>query len=394
MARAGRHPRFLVVLVAPALMVLAACEEENRYQAPPPPKVTVARPVQQSITHYLEETGNTATTQSVDLVARVQGYLQKIQYKDGTNVKKGDPLFLIEPEPFQLKLDQAIASEMGAQASLNQLEADFKRQSDLASRDFASKAALDQARAARDGAKAKLLQSQADKKQAQINLSYTQVAAPFDGLVTARLVSVGELVGTGATATKLASIVQLDPIYVNFSISEQEATRLNAQRVRRGQSIDDFLGKVPVEVGLQTEQGYPHRGVLDYISPTVDQSTGTLAVRAIFQNPKRILLPGNFVRVRVSVDERVPSLLVPDAALGSQQGGRYVLVVNGDNIVEQRRVMIGPLVGALRAIESGLKQDDRVIVDGLQRAIPGNKVDPTMRSVSAETGDAKQSSTK
>jgi len=375
-------------------MVLAACEEENRYQAPPPPKVTVARPVQQSITHYLEETGNTATTQSVDLVARVQGYLQKIQYKDGTNVKKGDPLFLIEPEPFQLKLDQATASEMGAQASLNQLEADFKRQSDLASRDFASKAALDQARAARDGAKAKLLQSQADKKQAQINLSYTQVAAPFDGLVTARLVSVGELVGTGATATKLASIVQLDPIYVNFSISEQEATRLNAQRVSRGQSIDDFLGKVPVEVGLQTEQGYPHRGVLDYISPTVDQSTGTLAVRAIFQNPKRILLPGNFVRVRVPVDERVPSLLVPDAALGSQQGGRYVLVVNGDNIVEQRRVTIGPLVGALRAIERGLKQGDRVIVDGLQRAIPGNKVDPTMRSVSAETGDAKQSSTK
>ena len=264
MAQARLRPRLLVMLAAPALTVLAACEQENTYQAPPPPEVTVALPVQQPITRYLEETGNTATVQSVDLVARVQGYLQKIQYKDGATVKKGTPLFVIEPEPFQLKLDQSVASEMGAQASLDQLEAEFKRQSDLASRQFASKATLNSARAARDGAKAKLLQSQADKKQAEINLSYTKVIAPFDGIVTARLVSLGDLVG-GSTATKLATIVELNPIYVNFSIGEQEAARLNARRVSRGQSVEDFLGKVPVEVGLQTEDGYPHRGVLDYI---------------------------------------------------------------------------------------------------------------------------------
>jgi RND family efflux transporter MFP subunit len=391
MAQTGLRPRLVAVLAAPALTLLTACEEQNRYQAPPPPEVTVARPVQQKITRYLEETGNVATVQSVDLVARVQGYLQKIQYKDGATVKKGAPLFLIEPEPFQLKLNQSVASVMGAQASLDQLEAEFKRQSDLASRDFASKATLDQARASRDGAKAKLLQSQGDKKQAEINLSYTQVTAPFDGIVTARLVSVGELVGGGSAPTKLATIVQLDPIYVNFTISEQEAARLNARRISRGQAVEDFLGKVPVEVGLQTEQGYPHRGVLDYIAPTVDQSTGTLAVRAVFQNPKLILLPGNFVRVRVPVDEGVPALLVPDTALGSQQGGRYVLVVNSDNIAEQRGVTIGPLVGDLRVIESGLKPDDRVIVDGLLRAIPGNKVEPKTHPAS---GDGKQVSTK
>jgi len=391
MAQARRRPQLLAIVAGPALVLLTACEEQNRYQSPPPPEVTVARPVQQKITRYLEETGNVATVQSVDLVARVQGYLQKIQYKDGATVKKGDPLFLIEPEPFQLKLDQAVASVMGAQASLDQLEAEFKRQSDLASRDFASKSALDQARASRDGAKAKLLQSQGDKKQAEINLSYTQVTAPFDGIVTARLVSVGELVGGGSAPTKLASIVQLDPIYVNFSISEQEVARLNARRISRGQAVEDFLGKVPVEVGLQTEEGYPHRGVLDYIAPTIDQSTGTLTVRAVFQNPKLTLLPGNFVRVRMPVDEGVPALLVPDTALGSQQGGRYVLVVNSDNVVEQRKVMIGPLAGDLRVVESGLKPDDRVIVDGLLRAIPGNKVEPKTR---AAPGDGKQVSTK
>jgi RND family efflux transporter MFP subunit len=319
--------------------------------------------------------------------------LQKIQYKDGATVKKGAPLFVIEPEPFQLKLDQSVASEMGAQASLDQLEAEFKRQSDLASRQFASKATLDSARAARDGAKAKLLQSQADKKQAEINLSYTQVVAPFDGIVTARLVSVGELVG-GSTTTKLATIVQLNPIYVNFSIGEQEAARINARRVSRGQSVEDFLGKVPVEVGLQTEDGFPHRGVLDYISPTLDPSTGTLAVRAVFQNPKRVLMPGNFVRVRVPLDENVTSLLVPDAALGSQQGGRYVLVVNGDNVVEQRNVTIGPLAGPLRVIDSGLKLGDRVIVEGLQRAIPGQKVAPQMQTASAKAADSKPSGAK
>ena len=227
---------------------------------------------------------------------------------------------------------------------------------------------------------AKLQQAQADTKQAEINLGYTQVKAPFDGIVTARQVSVGELVGANSN-TQLATIVQTDPIYVNFNISEREVLRVRDEIRRRGLTAAD-LKKVQVEVGLQTEDGYPHRGTLDYVSPTVSQSTGTLAARAILQNPNRVLLPGYFVRVRIAEETR-NGLLVPEVALGSDQGGRYVLVVGKDNVVEQRKVTIGPRVGDLRALDSGVEPDDRVIVAGILRAIPGQKVDPQLRTAAA-----------
>jgi RND family efflux transporter MFP subunit len=368
-------------LAAAALAAsLAACGQDNRYVAPPPPKVTVAVPVQQMVTRYLEATGNAAAVSSTNLVARVQGFLQQINYKDGDLVKQGTTLFTIEPEPYKLKLEQAQAAEAGAQATMKQAEADYERQAELASRQVASKAALDNATANRDLALAKLTQAQVDTKQAAINLGYTQVKAPFDGVVTARLVSLGELVGANGP-TQLATIVETDPIYVSFNISEQDVLRIRAE-IRRLGITQAELRKVPIEVGLQTDQGYPHQGTLEYVSPTIDPSTGTLAVRAILKNPNGVLVPGYFVRVRVGVDEQ-NSLLVPDAALGSDQGGRYVLVVDKDNVVEQRKVTTGPKVGELRAIESGLKADDRVVVAGILRAIPGQKVDPQLRTAAA-----------
>jgi RND family efflux transporter MFP subunit len=206
------------------------------------------------------------------------------------------------------------------------------------------------------------------------------VKAPFDGVVTARLVSLGELVGANGP-TQLATIVQTDPIYVNFSISEQDVLHIRAE-IRKLGITQAELEKVPIEVGLQTDKGYPHQGTLEYVSPRIDPSTGTLAVRAILKNPDGVLVPGYFVRVRVAADD-LNSLLVPDAALGSDQGGRYVLVVNKDNVVEQRKVTTGPKVGDLRAIDSGLNPDDRVVVSGIQRAIPGQKVDPQMQTVAA-----------
>jgi RND family efflux transporter MFP subunit len=375
------YARLTAGLVAAALAAsLAACGQDNRYVAPPPPKVTVALPVQQTITRYLEATGNAAAVNSTNLVARVQGFLQQINYKDGDLVKQGTTLFVIEPEPYKLKLEQAQAAEAGAQATLKQAEAEYERQADLASRQVASKAALDNATANRDLALAKLTQAQVDTKQAAINLGYTQVKAPFDGIVTARLVSLGELVGANGP-TQLATIVETDPIYVSFNISEQDVLRIRAEIRRLGITQAD-LRQVPIEVGLQTDQGYPHQGTLEYVSPTIDTSTGTLAVRAILKNPNGVLVPGYFVRVRVGVDEQ-NSLLVPDAALGSDQGGRYVLVVDKDNAVEQRKVTIGPKVGELRAIESGLTAGDRVVVAGILRAIPGQKVDPQLRTATA-----------
>jgi RND family efflux transporter MFP subunit len=369
------------VIMGALLVTLTACGQENRYVAPPPPKVTVAFPAQQKVMRYREATGYAAAINTTNLVARVQGFLQQINYKDGDFVKAGDTLFVIEPEPYKLKLEQAEAAEAGAQATLKQTEADYERQTELSSRQVATKVALDNATANRDSAAARLKQAQVETKQAAINLGYTAVKAPFDGIVTARLVSQGELVGANGP-TQLATIVQTNPIYVNFTINEQEALNIRADMRRLNITLAE-LKQFPIEVGLQTDQGYPYRGMLDYVSPSIDRATGTLAVRALLQNEKGVLVPGNFVRVRVGAPDERDSLLVPDVAIGSDQGGRYVLVVGKDDQVEQRKVTIGPRVGELRVIEGGLKADDRVVVAGILRAIPGQKVDPQLQALAA-----------
>src|SRR5690348_2668295 len=355
-----------------ALGLLAGCDQQNAYVPPPPPKVEVANPLQRPITRYLEATGNTAAIKQVDLVARVQGFLASIDYQDGTFVKQGTTLFTIEPETYRLKLEQAKAAEVGAQATVKQAEADFKRQTDLVAKQAVSQSILETSTSTRENANANLQQAQANTRIAEVNYGYTRVAAPFDGIATAHMVSVGELVGV-TSPTQLATVVALDPIYVNFNVNEQDVLRVRAEARRRGMSPAE-LTRLPVQVGLQTEDGYPHQGNLDYASPTVNQSTGTLVVRGVIPNPDRVLLPGYFVRVRVPVDQEQNAVLVPDTAQGSDQGGRYVLVVNKDNVVEQRRIRPGQIEGALRVIEEGLKPDDRVVIGGLLRAIPGQKV--------------------
>jgi RND family efflux transporter MFP subunit len=377
-----RHLAKTIFAVSSAALLLAACGESNQYVAPPPPKVTVSLPVQQPVTRYLEATGNLTSINSTDVVARVPGFIEKINYEDGAQVKKGTLLFTIEPEPYKVKVDQAKAAEISAEANLKQAQATFDRQTELLPRGSTTQSSYDQALAARDSAKSNLDQARANTRLAEVNYDYTQVTAPFDGIVTARLVSVGQYVGGTATPTPLASIVQYDPIYADFNVTEQDVLRVRAEMNRRGLKAED-LRKIPVEIGLQSESGYPHRGTLYYASPTVNQSTGTLAVRAIFENSARLLIPGYFVRVRIPRGEPQNALLVPDAALGSDQGGRYLLVVNKDDVVEQRKVEIGPLVETMRVIESGLAAGDRVVVNGVLRAIPGQKVDPQMQRATA-----------
>ena len=372
-------------LIAPALLALAAltgCGEKNTYVAPPPPKVTVAAPIQRSVTDYLEATGNSAAVNSANLVARVSGFVQSIDYKDGDEVAKGKVLFVIEPEPYDLKLKQAQAAQASAQATLKQAQLDYDRQAKLVTSGSVSKSTLDNATATRDNAQGSLQQAEVNTKLAAINVQYAHVAAPFTGIVTARQVSVGDYVGGSGSPTVLASIVQLNPIYVNFSISERDVLRIRAEMRRLGLTPAD-LKKVPAEVGLQTESGYPHHGTLDYASPTVDASTGTLTVRAILANEKHVLLPGMFVRVRVPIGKEDKALLVPDVALGADQSGRYLLVVNKDDVVEQRKVEIGAQRGALRVIEKGISAGDRVVVSGIQRAIPGQKVSPQAAQASS-----------
>jgi RND family efflux transporter MFP subunit len=358
-----------------AALALSACGDGNQYVAPPPPKVTVAVPVQQQVTRYLEVTGNMAAVNSADLVARVSGFLQSVNYQDGAQVKQGTLLFTIEPEPYKVKLEQAKAAEAGADAVVKQNQSTLQRQSELLQKQNTSQASYDQALASRDSAQASLDQAKANTATAQINYEYANVAAPFDGTVTARQVSVGQYVGGTGTPTVLATIVQHSPIYVNFNVSEKDVLDIRATLAARGIRTSDLNG-IAVEVGLQNENGYPHQGKLNYVAPTVDQTTGTLMARAILDNADAALLPGYFVRVRIPRGAPASALLVPEAALGSDQGGRYVLVVNKDNVVEQRKVAIGPQEGTSRVIESGIAPGDRIVVNGMQRAIPGQKIDP------------------
>ncbi len=358
-----------------AVALLAGCGKKNTYVPPPPADVGVAHPIERTVVPRLETTGTTQAVESVDLMARVQGFVQSIDYTDGQRVKKGQELFLIEPAPYQAKLQQAQADLASAEAQLVRTEAEYQRQSQLGTKDFSSRAAVEQARAARDSARAGVTSAQAGVALAGINLGYTKVTAPFDGVMTAHLVSVGDLVGA-AGPTKLASLVRTDPVWVTFSLAESELQRIRAELAKSGVRIDD-LSKVEVDAGLMTETGAPHQGHLDYVSPVVDTATGTITMRAVFDNADRVLLPGYFVRV--SIPEKffaAKAMLVPQTALAIGQGGETLLVVDKDNVAQQRRVNTGQTEGSLQVITEGLSEGDRVIVDGAARVEPGEHVAP------------------
>jgi RND family efflux transporter MFP subunit len=380
--------------VAIAAFALAGCNgSRNAYVAPPPAKVVVAQPLQQPVTLYFELTGNTQAINSVDLVARVQGYLESIDYKDGSFVAKGTQLFGIERDTYQQQLDQANATLAANEATLEYNKAEFNRQAALARQDFASQAIMQQWKANQDSAAAQVLSAKASIELAKINLGYTNVQAPFDGVVTDHLVDVGALVGAGS-ATKLATIVQMDPMYVYFTLSEGQVLTIKENNAKAGLPFRTTnLGGIAVDIGLQGEEGFPHKGHMDYASPQVDQSTGTLTVRALFENKDNTLLPGLFARVRTPVGHLDKAVLTLNDAIGTSQEGPYVLVVGADNVVRRKVVKTGDRQGQLRIVESGLDPGDWVVTEGVQRAFPGAKVEPQRTELTAEAESSGAGST-
>lgn len=377
------------VAAIPALaLLLAGCKPENKFQPPPPAEINVGVPVKQEVAPFEVLTGNTVAFATVDLVARVEGFLTSQNYVDGSEAKKGQQLFGIEQTMYKAKVKEAEAQLDGAKASLAQAEAEFTRQEILLRQNVSAQNTFDQAKAKRDNARANVENAEGNLTIAQTNLGYTTVQAPFDGIVSKHLISVGELVGA-STATKLATIVQLDPMYVTFNMSEQDVLQIRQNLKERRLDVEE-LSKVPVEIGLMNEQGFPHKGFLNYVSPELDATTGTILVRALFNNPTRALIPGFFVRVKVPKGlGATASLLVPNRVIAEDQAGKYLLTVNKDNVVTPARITTGQLLpNGLRVISTGLKPDDQVVLNLNGAAIPGAKVVPKLTTIPVTTDGA------
>ncbi len=404
------------------ILLISGCGDGNAYVAPPPPDVTVTSPERRSVTSYLEYTGMTQAVESVDIRARVKGFLKERHFKEGSDVEKGQLLLTIDEEPFRVQLELAKANLSEAEAALKGAEQSKAREvsqaqlvldqsllvlsrieetraRNLVQRQAGSREEFDRAEANRkkseaqiEADRARVEQAKADYetnilsaqakvdsarsavRSAAIDLGYCRMYSPIDGRISRALVDVGNLVGD-AQNTVLATIVKTNLIYAYMSISEADLL-LFKKMVREGKRADYRTEAMPLELGMGDERGFPHQGRVDYADPGIDPGTGTIRSRGIFPNPDGTIVPGSFVRLRVPFETKGDALLVPERALGADQAGRYLLVVGKDNVVERRAVQVGTGVGDLRVVEGKIGPKDLVVVEGLQRARPGLKVNP------------------
>jgi len=359
---------------------LSSCNRQPPPVAPPPPPVTIAKPIQKEIVEWDEYTGRTDAVENVNITPRVSGYIDNITFRAGDMVNKGDLLFVIDPRPYQAVLDQANAQLRQAQANQQLQDANFARQDKLRQTGVIAKEDFDTALSNKNQAAAQVLAAQAAVESAKLNLSFTQITSPVIGRISRELVTAGNLVQ--ADSTLLTNIVSVDPIYAYFNVDERSILKYQ-QQVREGRLADARSTQVPVYLQVETETGFPHQGVIDFVNNQFNSSTGTLQVRGLFPNATGFLTPGAFVRVRVAASPLHHAFLITDRAVGTDQGTKFVLVVGADNVVSVRPVELGPEVDGLRVVRNGLKGDEQIIVNGVVNARPGSKVSP-------EPGDMSQ----
>lgn len=396
---------------------------KNTYVPPPPPQVTVAHPIEEEIVETRDFTGTTKAFESVEILARVEGFLDAIEFEDGADVEQGQLLARIDPKPFAAALSQAKASLALAQARRQSSEAELTRasaelanmktqlarvesaqarspgavtESEIELRRTAvmtSQAAVEGANASIASSEAEIAAGEAEVTKAELELSYTEVRSPIAGRVGKKNFNVGSLVGTPGNKL-LTSVVRYDPIYAYFTVSEQDYLRFNRERIAQDRKLPNSSTagqKRPLLLGLGDEEGYPHQGIVDFADLALDESTGTFLVRGRFDNPELLIPPGAFVRIRIPMKKQ-PALLVSETAVGRDQGGAYLLVVNDKNVVEMKRVILGGKHARMQIVSGGqLTPEDRVVVEGIQMSRPGATVTPveqTKTAIPAEEGTA------
>ena len=385
----------LAVPLALAALV-AACGQNQQQAGPPPPAVTVAKPAQRLVTDHDEYVGRFVAVDSVEVRARVSGSLEAVHFKDGQIIKKGDLLFTIDKRPFQNALDQARATLAQAKSNATFAEADLQRGQQLVRDKTITDQTFEQRSQAARNAQAAVAGAEAAVRQAELNLEFTELRAPINGRIGDRRVSPGNLVsgGDGSNTTLLAMIVSTDPIHFEFTFDE--ASFLRYERMAAGGHDHDIASRgagVPLDLKLIDESDFTHKGRMDFVDNVIDRATGTIRGRALIDNPNAIFTPGMFARVRVPASPPYNALLVPDAAIGSEQARKYVLAVTGENVAAPKYVTLGPLVGDMRVIKSGIAADDVIIVNGIARVRPGQKVTPQQAQPAAPqpSPDAKAS---
>ncbi|MBN9512814.1 MAG: efflux RND transporter periplasmic adaptor subunit [Alphaproteobacteria bacterium] len=352
---------------------------------PAPPSVTVSPPLQKEITEWDQFTGQFQAVDFVEIRARVAGYLTEIHFQDGQTVKKGDLLFVIDPRPYEAALASMRAQLSQAEAQVDLAQVQLKRSTELRKRDFEPASSYDQRVSDLKVATAAVEAAKAGIRTAELNVEFTRIIAPMAGRISRHQVSIGNLItgGEGGTATLLTTIVSLDPIYFNFDMSEsdylayQRATEKGLMRSTRDNTV-------AVSLHLTDEKGWPHEGRMNFVENRVDRSSGTIRVRAVFPNPNLLFTAGQFGRIRIPGSEPYKAILIPDAAVVTDQSRKMVLTVNDENVVVPKIIRPGPSYEGLRIVRSGLLPTDKVIINGLMRARPGTKVAPKPGTIEAE----------